>query len=163
MYESTLYPAGAGGAKFSLLSSVSLFLSWSMGRKGRIRHYLLPQWFAKLLANEGPTLGVDGEFRQTHFLSGSHREDSLGLVSPDSVTAFSLERTTSCSLFFSLSLSPPSFSHPTRDHDRVWLLDKHENRIARTAINSAAHAAREMDRDSRAARSTTKVAMIRMW
>lgn len=60
----------------------------------------------------GPTLGVDGEFKQSHFLPGSHREDSLGLASADSVT-----RPTSRTV---LSLSPSSLSLFSPDA-RSWL------------------------------------------
>lgn len=63
-----------------------------MGRKGRARHYLLPQWFAKLLANGGGRLlGLTLNLSNPIFYPVAHREDSLGLVSADSVTALSLE------------------------------------------------------------------------
>lgn len=85
-------------------SSLSLSLSFAVhGTKGAD----LPLFIAAMVRQTscergGPTLGVDGEFKQSHFLPSSHREDSLGLVSADSVT-----RPTSRTV---LSLSPSSLS-----------------------------------------------------
>lgn len=86
-----------------LVRDSSLFLVRGHGTKGAD----LPLFIAAMVRQTscergGPTLGVDGEFKQSHFLPGSHREDSLGLVSADSVT-----RPTSRTV---LSLSPSSLS-----------------------------------------------------
>lgn len=67
------------------LLSFSLSLSFAVhGTKGAD----LPLFIAAMVRQTscergGPTLGVDGEFKQSHFLPASHREDSLGLASAD--------------------------------------------------------------------------------
>lgn len=135
VHESTLYTQQGMKVQSShyflgpLVRDSSLSLSFAVhGTKGAD----LPLFIAAMVRQTscergGPTLGVDGEFKQSHFLPGSHREDSLGLVSADSVT-----RPTSRTV---LSLSPSS--HRTRDHDSIgWPLNEHENRTSRLSNSS---------------------------
>lgn len=93
-----------------------------MGRKGRTCHYLLPQWFAKLLANVGVRLlGLTMNLSNPIFYPGSHREDSLGLVSADSVTRPPLVETNS---LFVLSPSFLSLLADLRAIMTLWISTK---------------------------------------